>query len=142
MDNDRLGTRDLRNIHDRQYTQSAQLKDLWRGLEDVKHENEVLKEYVFGKGAERDRDPRRDSPVDPYAEKYDKLEQGSIHDKDYDEAPDGQKRKYWGFNYFYTPEMATSKRWEDLQNVHHQVRKMKSRFRNAYLKPYCTTQKI
>ena len=100
------------------------MKELSRGLEGVKLENEALKEYVFGKGGPgAGRDIRRDSPHGPYADKYDKEEEGSIHDTDcdYDLAPDGQRRKYWGFNYFYTPEMATTKRWEDLQNLHHKV---------------------
>ena len=123
---ERLDSRDLRNLHARHDTHSAKLRELSKELEHVKLENEALREFVLensGKGHAQ-AEPEgatATEPPGPFVEKYEKQEEGSIHDLDYDLAPDGKPRRYWGFNYFYTPQMATSKRWEDLQNFYNKV---------------------
>lgn len=94
---------------------AAKILDLSRELEHVKHENEALRDLVHGKRGPDFCD------ASWTGDKYKKAEEGSIHDDDFGLGPDGKPKRYWGFNKFYTPEMATSKRWEDLQNVYSKV---------------------
>ena len=100
-------TRDLKRLEDKYKNQSARIRTIAKDLEYMKFENEVLKDFIMTKMAPND-DAMLGDKIDA-PNTYEKEEEGSIHD------PYETPQKYLGFNKFYIPEMATTKRWEDSQ---------------------------
>ena len=112
--------RGQRGLEQMRSTNSAAIRGLAKELEYVKFENEVLKDFIFEKGGPYG-EARRNDAVGGAPPKYDKEEEGSIHDPESDQGLGGRPPRYYGFNKFYKPELATTKRYEDLQQETHKV---------------------